>query len=234
MNENLYIDEFTISLLHFNDPLNPIKDECGKLTWKSNYFDLSDKALIKPNGRFGNCIDLSHKSIFTAPPPEICDNKPRTIDFWFYMKDNSYKLFFCMGPDAVTGQDFGVYQPNDGYMAIIHYYDNPGVNIPSIELNIWHHLALVYDGTYEYLFLDGKLILKNQRNVYTPGGYLAINTQGEDCDTDGEILYDEFRISSIARWTENFIPPTYPYNKTKKIFLDNQNFIYGINNNLKE
>ena len=148
------------------------------------------------------------------------------------MKDHSYTIFFCMGPDANPGQDFGIYQPYDGHLAIIHYLDNPGVNIPSIQLNIWHHLALVYDGTYEYIFLDGKMIFKNQREIYTPNGYLSLNAQGEDVDSDGTILYDEFRISSVARWTENFIPPNYPYYKQPKIFLDKPNFIYGITNKI--
>lgn len=66
MNDNsLLIDKYTLSVLHFDDPNNPIKDECGKLEWKSN-FDLSN--IIKP-GKFGNCIDFSDKSVFTAPPP---------------------------------------------------------------------------------------------------------------------------------------------------------------------
>lgn len=133
-----------------------------------------------------------------------------------------------MGPDANGGQDFGIYQPYDGYLSIIHYMDNPGVKIPSITLNIWHHLALVYDGTYEYIFLDGKMLFKNQREIYTPNGYLSLNTQGEDHDSEGEILYDEFRISSIARWTENFIPPKYPYNRNTDVYLDKNNFIYGV------
>lgn len=65
MNDNsLLIDDYTLSVLHFDDQNEPIKDECGKLKWKSN-FDLSN--II--TGKFGNCIDLSGKSVFTAPPP---------------------------------------------------------------------------------------------------------------------------------------------------------------------
>lgn len=70
IDNSLLIDEYTLSLLHFDDPSNAIKDECNKLTWKSNYFDLKDNNLIKPDGKFGNCIDLTGKSIFTAPPPK--------------------------------------------------------------------------------------------------------------------------------------------------------------------
>lgn len=65
MNDSLLIDEYTLSVLHFDDPNEPIKDECGKLKWKSN-FDLSN--IIYP-GKFGNYIDFSGKSVFTAPPP---------------------------------------------------------------------------------------------------------------------------------------------------------------------
>ena len=72
MNDNsLLIDEYTLSVLHFDDPNEPIKDECGKINWKvTKYINLSDKDLLKSNGKFGNCIDLSpNQIIFTAPPP---------------------------------------------------------------------------------------------------------------------------------------------------------------------
>ena len=59
MNDNsLLIDKYTLSVLHFDDSNEPIKDECGKLEWKSNYFNLTDKNLLNPNGKFGKCIDL--------------------------------------------------------------------------------------------------------------------------------------------------------------------------------
>lgn len=144
------------------------------------------------------------------------------------MKDHNYTIFFCMGPDQYHGQDFGVYQNTDQRIAIIHYMDNPGVVIPSITLNIWHHLALVYDGTYEYIFLDGKTVFKNQRTINTPGGYLSLNTQGEDADSYSQISYDEFRVSSIARWTEDFIPPKYPYSRNLNLYLDKNNYLYGV------
>lgn len=133
---------------------------------------------------------------------------------------------------TVTSHDFGIYQPNATQLGIIHCNDNPRINISPIELDIWHHMALVYDGTYEYIFFDGKMLFKNQNTVYTPGGILAINTQSTSyVDSSSEVLYDEFRISSIARWTEDFIPPNYPYYKQDKIFLDKLNFIYGITTN---
>ena len=70
MNDNsLLIDDYTLSVLHFDDPNESIKDECGKLEWKSNYFNLTDKDMLKPNSKFGNCIDLSGKSVFTTPHP---------------------------------------------------------------------------------------------------------------------------------------------------------------------
>ena len=135
-----------------------------------------------------------------------------------------------------NGYDFGIYSPypNKGQLGIIHCNDNPKVNISPIELNIWHHIALVYDGIYEYIFFNGKMIYKNQKLVYTPGGILAINTQAIEGPTDShsKVLYDEFRISSVARWTEDFIPPNYPYYKQPKIFLDKPNFIYGITNKI--
>lgn len=69
--------------------------------------------------------------------------------------------------------------------------------------------------------------MKNKRVVYTPYGYLSLNAQGEYTDTSG-VLYDEFRISSIARWTEDFIPPKYPYIRSTDLYLDKNNFIYGV------
>lgn len=149
------------------------------------------------------------------------------------MKDHNYTIFFCMGSGGTsTNRDFGIYQPSKNVLGIIHCNDNPKVNT-IIKLDIWHHMALVYDGTYEYIFFDGKMIFKSQRTLNTLGKILSINAQAPDyVESSSEILYDEFRISSIARWTEDFIPPNYPYYKYNKIFLDKPNFIYGITNKI--
>lgn len=165
----------------------------------------------------------------------ISGDKPRTIDFWFYTTDQSNINMFGIG-NCTKGKDFGVYMRND-IIGIYHYdYATHNVSIPDLT-NKWNHVALVYDGIYEYLFLNGIKIIQEKISLNTASDYISINAQGTGdyvIHYGVPVKYDEFRISNVARWTEDFKIPSKPYTKNKHIFLNNLNFIYGINNILNE
>ena len=173
------------------------------------------------------------KSYLLPPPPEIHNKNQRTIDFWVYIKYDGFDfIFFYMGDlDFDHSNSFGIRQFSYDNIYINHGNLNEWTS-GRIESNNWYHLAFVFDGHYEYLFLNGKIIYKKKYNLNTSGNYLSINGMGDNYTSHGETLYDEFRISSVARWTEDFIPPKHPYIKLDKIFLDKQNFIYGITNKI--
>lgn len=137
---------------------------------------------------------------------------------------------FGMG-NCTTGKDFGIYIRNNNTIGIFHYnYATHNTSISDF-VKKWNHIALVYDGTYEYLFLNGRKIIQENINLNTGDEYISINAQGKDSYVIHygiPVKYDEFRISNIARWTEDFEIPSRPYTKNKSAFLDTDDYIYGV------
>lgn len=85
------------------------------------------------------------------------------------------------------------------------YYADP------ITLNQWHHIAYVYDGSEERLYLDGLVVARRaaSRSILNHDGFAAIGSNFRESREDGFVGYiDSLRVSAIARYTEDrFCPP---------------------------
>lgn len=79
---------------------------------------------------------------------------------------------------------------------------NPSADMP---LNTWTHLAYCKKDGMGYWFVNGKLIDK-RADTTTTTSYWSLVSENPDY-----YQVDEYRISDIARWTEDFTPPTKPY-----------------------
>lgn len=121
-----------------------------------------------------------------------------------------------------TGDMYGfcVYSPSEKNIRI-YAGDNawnfiPMVNIGTDKGQIWTHRAICKKNNTVYCFENG--IKTNE--VSTSGSLINSNTiyigasrSMPGSASGGYIGYlDEIRVSNIARWTENFTPPTEPYN----------------------
>ena len=142
-----------------------------------------------------------------------------TVDCWYYGNSASgYPFIIGSGGDS-DGWSFQHY--NNNSIRFRFGEGSPGdievVSTGDMTFGVWHHLAaVVSSGTY-YTFFDGKL--KNTGTVSAAtnassqvSGILWIgrNTITTSYYLNGYV--DEVRISKgIARWTENFTPPTRPY-----------------------
>ena len=80
-------------------------------------------------------------------------------------------------------------------------------DIDASYLSGWCHLALTRQGSVLRLFINGTLVGVNNSYTYDGTGNDGVRTY-IGIDTT---LIDELRISNIARWTENFTPPTQAY-----------------------
>jgi hypothetical protein len=85
-------------------------------------------------------------------------------------------------------------------------------------LNAWHHYALVREGTgsnQTKLYFDGVLAATGTDACGNTGWYITIGGLNLATDATGAqsigALIDEFRVSSIARYTAAFTPPTAPF-----------------------
>ena len=142
-----------------------------------------------------------------------------TFDLWARPTDlSSGRLLFGQWTDATHGFRCGIY-PTSG---AIFFQIWDGVNVlnmttsTGITAGAWNHIAVVKYGTSYKIYLDGterasatsSAVLGN----YT--GVLAIGSgNGPEAGAAGRYLghMDEFSISDLARWVDDFDPPTAAY-----------------------
>lgn len=107
---------------------------------------------------------------------------------------------FCLG-DGET----------DGYIGIVSLPES------NIGLNVWKHIELSYNCHLNkiYLFVDGKLFktadISNKPQNLSASSDITIGYQ-ENEPLPVSFKLSNFRISNICRHTEDFTPPTKPYN----------------------
>lgn len=87
------------------------------------------------------------------------------------------------------------------------------VNMGSIELNSWHHFAIVRSGNVFYCFKDGLIqsTFVSDKTILANSNPLSI---GQYANASGDFSgwMDEIRITKgKARWTSPFIPPAIAY-----------------------
>lgn len=142
-----------------------------------------------------------------------------TVDWWEYRTASSEGSVVFHQPVKAkdgTGTIFGygyqnavnVYMGNVSGSFNIAGQTSMGAEI----LNTWVHRAVVRSGNRFLLFANGVL-----QNTVTSSAALARNITPYIGRYDsGNYLYykgyiDEFRISDVARWTADFVPPDEPY-----------------------
>lgn len=87
-------------------------------------------------------------------------------------------------------------------------------NLAPITIGVKYHLAITYDGSDLRVFLDGVLVYVGVGiKIQTPTRPLRFGTAAEGRYMQGSNhIYDELRITKgVARYTENFTPPTEPF-----------------------
>lgn len=109
---------------------------------------------------------------------------------------------------------FGLFVGNGRPAFMVHLdgrYRTADAEAPILEPNRWYHLAGVYDGAEVRMYVDGHLIAR------APGSGARRNNPlptfvGADVDGSGDLTspfmgwMDEVRISSTARYIEDFAP----------------------------
>jgi len=68
--------------------------------------------------------------------------------------------------------------------------------------DVWYHIALVKHGTNIYIYLEGERIFIHNGETTAPNGPFSIG--GQETAYSGNMTIDELRISSIARYTDDF------------------------------
>ena len=215
-------DENTFLLLHFDGNANDSSDNALS--------DISAAGVSYVPGKFNQAAQFAGStSSYVAIPntSEFPFSGDFTISFW--AKANSsdrfgllfYESDFTFGIDTIdnvysvwassNGSSWDILQADSGYNAELT--SDSGRGSIAITPGEWQHIAFVRSGNDWYLFVNGTMSLHKQRSrtVYNPQEQLRIGRHGNDSISAFSGLIDEFKIDTIARWTEDFTPPEHAY-----------------------
>ena len=208
------LDEHTMLLLHFNDSLDDSSLYSSTSTkTKDDGTEWQISSATYDDGKFGKCI----KSLYTDNsniPPQWRNyvfssiTSAFTIDFWFYTNSSSNAHICVKNASNIVTQllELWYYQ---GWRAS---FCGSSVSA-TLTSNNWHHIAITvtHNGAAN-LFIDGVLTTtRSSYNYNLSSGLNAVLLWTQGTQAGGQIYTDEFRLSDIIRYTENFDVPTVPY-----------------------
>jgi hypothetical protein len=148
--------------------------------------------------------------------------QPYTIEYWMYLSTNtSMQIPFSNGGGA------GSWSQSNGHQLLFYYsssalyyqynYGNAAIPIvmsaSSISTLTWYHVAVTYDGTTTRLFVNGTSQSTSTNTPVRPTTYnltyVGYITSADASYFNGYI--DDLRVTQgLARYTQNFTPPTAP------------------------
>lgn len=215
----MIIDNKTVSLLHFDNKNNLLKDIFNN-TWINN------KGVYYNSGKFNGAVDLTDSGYFYTTDSAIVNLTEYTIDFWAYVPSNTIDYYrICFGTST-----------NDKYYGIISSdtFSTPSGNIyltdidEGIKVNDWNHFAFVFKDKW-YLFVNG--ILKATIETSTLPAISSMlcigNYKNQDNNAPSYNYIDELRISNVARWTSDFGVPSSAYTDKYVMYLDKDGNVYS-------
>ena len=215
----MIIDNKTVSLLHFDNKNNLLKDIFNN-TWINN------KGVYYNSGKFNGAVDLTDSGYFYTTDSAIVNLTEYTIDFWAYVPSNTIDYYrICFGTST-----------NDKYYGIISSdtFSTPSGNIyltdidEGIKVNDWNHFAFVFKDKW-YLFVNG--ILKATVETSTLPAISSMlcigNYKNQDNNAPSYNYIDELRISNVARWTSDFNVPSSAYTDKYVMYLDKDGNVYS-------
>lgn len=193
-----------VALLRFDGDLT---DETGRV------WDQSGAPIIGVSGRFGGCIT------FSGSPAERLSSAHQafgtddwTVEMWvkFNYTSGQQNFFENLNSAGINPAGrFTIYQFNGSLRIYINSGDR--VITPAPSTNTWHHLSVSCESGLVRLFVDGTI-----KGSWNSGGLnfnQTLTIFGAGFGTNS--LYgslDELRITKgVARYTENFTPPTEPF-----------------------
>ena len=173
-------------------------------------------------GPFGTgCACTNAKRLYggdlTGLFEQIFSSDNFTVDFWVKLDTKIEAQFFGFGNNNTwdyheTGE---VYNYNNlGFI----YQMPQGVGGAAVgtypELGKWIHVAYILNNRKLNIYAGGikKASGTDAKSVISHGSLpAAIGNKSVSAQNYGSFYLSEFRVSDVARWTDNFTPPTQPY-----------------------
>lgn len=197
----------------------------------------NDGAVLVP-GRFNTAYDLASSKLFVLE--ETLQTKldmpgEFTLDMWIMPKSLTGVQVIVDGRSKTK---------NGLYVSLVNGCLNTARNIDDWEIqstyklrvNEWTHVAYVRTPNNNVrLFANGILVGESKRTgtVENQGITIGRNQTLETEQFTG--LIDEIRISNVARWSRNFVPPQTPYIRDMDFNIYNSGvdfIVFGVNGDI--
>ena len=161
-----------------------------------------------------------------------------TIEGWYYFDtdpNSATHLLWSLNDEATTG--YAQLQTVSG-TTTLRLQQRGGSYISNgtydFDVNTWYHIATVWDGTKMKVYVNGSEALSSTTNVIqNAGNGLTLNGDGGGSYQFAGYIRD-FRISTTARYTDSFTPPTDPLTadgNTDTLLCHAPYFVDGSTNN---
>ena len=209
------------TLLHFN---NDYKDEYGTV-WNANTTNVT----ISTDGKFGGCLEFNGNGAQLLSDKDIPLGKGEfTIDLWLNApatQPNQYGTFIADRNNTFWISKLGLVANTHTLSTMTGCFDDAFDDT-------WHHVALVrYNGKY-IVFIDGVKKKETNENINADINVATIGSSNltySSTYVKGKI--DEISVVPYAKWTDNFIPPTEPYEDPPIIKPNDIRFAFTIDKN---
>ena len=178
--------------------------------------------IISDNSIFSKSLDFTIAKNATVILPTFLD-KPFTVEWYEYDTgvNQGNTSIFTNVINASGNNGFGILCLGTGKRTVINLssssaswdicQDKP---IGNDILNKWVHRCLVYDGDKVISYENGKKYCElnlNGKKILSSYNTFQFNRWRNSELSSGKYI-ENYRISNIARYTEDFTPPTQPYN----------------------
>lgn len=212
------IDNDTHLMLHFDEesgiPADSSQDEI--------LVTANDTAADAATAKFGKARNLNNSYLSLTCPAMATGTGDFTYEGWFYFNElNKRRGLFGVDMGlyvALWGDNtFGVAISTSGSSWNYNHMDSNRSEATATQ-GVWQHIALVRNKGNVTLYLNGNSILSFDIGADT----VITGNMGNNPFRIGYPLggmsyvadfCDEFRFSTVARWTGNFTPPDAPYSK---------------------
>ena len=212
------IDDDTHLMLHFNEESGiPADSSQVEILVTAN-----DTAADAATAKFGKARNLNNSYLSLTCPAMSTGTGDFTYEGWFYFNElNKRRGLFGVDMGlyvALWGDNtFGVAISTSGSSWNYNHMDSNRSEATATQ-GVWQHIALVRNKGNVTLYLNGNSILSFDIGADT----VITGNMGNNSFRIGYPLggmssiadfCDEFRFSTVARWTGNFTPPDAPYSK---------------------
>jgi len=214
----IVVDQYTLSLIKCSGALGVVKPTYTDFVKPSRQWTTSLTNGTTQNGVFGTSWESSAGDALMSPvnDPDYNFSGNFTIDLWCAVGNVATARYILFkGPSGNTFPSYGLSTFNNQLGFAISSnntsFDVQAFSGAILSTYTWLHVALVRSGNTYTLYANGTNVASGtSANAPKPTND-AVIFGFDTVNYFPDLLVDEIRFSSIARWTANFTPPTAPY-----------------------